>query len=104
MKINILGYEYTVSRGCFHNEDTGYINHNDCTITIDDSLSPEASAETILHEIFHGIEYANRLTWAEDDIWRMARGIFAVLRANPQLVAAIMLEVCNEPEDLELDL
>lgn len=97
MKIDVLGYEYEVGRGYIPGDATGIVDHKTGCIIIDDNLSPTMSAETVLHEVIHAIEYASRLEFEETEIWLLARGLYSVLKSNAQLLE--MIGVCNEPSE-----
>ena len=67
MKVNICGIPHTVKE-CEDKFDASYgqINHKKCEILIDKDMSEESKAETICHEMVHGIfvhlgyaDYAN---------------------------------------------
>lgn len=101
MKLDILGFTYVVKRREEMFGHEGIVQHKTGEILIADDLGPECSAETMLHEIIHCIEYATNLNLEENEVWCISRGIYTVLRDNPQLVAAIQFreedhELCED--------
>jgi hypothetical protein len=46
--------------------------------------------ETLLHELLHVLEKATCTALEEEEVGRLSRGLFAVLRDNPELVRWLM--------------
>lgn len=58
MKVNICGVSHIITeREDFFDTDThfGQIDYKNCEIRINKDLPPQAAAETLCHEIMHGI-------------------------------------------------
>lgn len=70
--------------------DTGYfgqIRHARCQIAIAGELHPSAAAQTLWHEIIHGILTQAGITeQPENLVDSMAYGVLQVIRDNPDLV------------------
>ena len=88
--LNILGLDHRVVREeseHFTSEYYGQLDSTKQTIRIGSHISGDLERETLLHEVLHGVDFAMRTELAEGDVLRLARGLYAVLRANPALVA-----------------
>jgi hypothetical protein len=70
-------------------------------ILIDPKLGPDVERETVLHEAMHGIFFQSGLrlqSWHKDKIeeqiiWSMAKGVFELLRSNPELCEYLLEDV-----------
>jgi hypothetical protein len=68
----------------------GQISYGQAKIRISKSLNEQVQAQTLLHEIIHGIEeHSGRQELKEPVINTLAYGIYQVLRDNPELVKMI---------------
>jgi hypothetical protein len=65
---------------------TGCINHDRQTVFVEDGQPLEAEQDTLLHEVFHGVERAMDLDLEETAIRRMATGFLAVIKDNPSFL------------------
>jgi hypothetical protein len=69
----------------------GQIDHGAALINIKANMDKQVQAQTLLHEILHGIEVqtGRRRELKEPMIDALAYGIYQVMRDNPQLVKMI---------------
>lgn len=87
--IRILGKPYTIrefpSNGT--NEDTyGSCDEAKQEILIREGLVKEMRQDTVLHEVFHGIDYAMDSKMSEKQIGLLATGFLAVIKDNPEFL------------------
>jgi hypothetical protein len=68
----------------------GYADGDRGAIVLNQNTSLEKRRDTVLHEVLHFLERALRTELEEEQLGRMGRGLFAVLRDNPALVAWLM--------------
>ncbi len=68
----------------------GYCDNLRMRIVLSENNTPSQMRETCLHEVVHAVEWAVKADMEEDEVGRMARGLFAVLRDNPSFVKWIM--------------
>lgn len=52
-------------------------------IVLNADNAPETIRETLLHELLHAVDKSVRSGLTEDQVWQIARGLFAVFRGNP---------------------
>lgn len=71
----------------------GLIDHNDQTITIKGGLTRCDRFEVILHEIIHAISEATEADLSEKQTRILGRGLFAVMRENPEMIKSLMASV-----------
>lgn len=69
-------------------EDTfaGRIDHDRQRILMEDGQTLEAEQDTLLHEVLHGVERAMDLDLEETKVHRIATGLLAVLKDNPDFL------------------
>lgn len=67
----------------------GFIHYNKRKILLDKSLHGAELAETLMHEVVHGIDREIRLHLDEDSADRLARMMIQVIQDNPKLVEII---------------
>ena len=65
----------------------GELDHDKQAITIRVGQPLEQEQDTVLHEIFHGIDHELFLKMSEKQVRGMATGLLAVLKDNPRLVS-----------------
>lgn len=82
--LRVLGYDYAVR--AVHPDD---IPTNDGTsfmarasIRVDETVAPDHKAQVVLHEILHAVDDGLNNGMDEDQIHRLARGLYAVVRDN----------------------
>ena len=86
--IKIGCHEYEVQEvECVNKYETrnGEIDHIQRVIKIDKGLKDDDKREVLLHEIIHGLEEFMVLNLEEDDVTRLAKGLWMVLKDNPGL-------------------
>lgn len=71
----------------------GRIRHESQQVYVLETLSLEQEQDTLLHEVFHGIEAAMGLDLEEDEILRLATGLLAVIKDNPTFVRYLAAKV-----------
>jgi hypothetical protein len=88
-KVRILGREFTIK----YTEDAtelGLCDTVDCEITIQEDQHPVEMADTIIHEIFHGIFYLMDVGLSSEQeefvVRKIATGFTQVLMDNPHLL------------------
>ena len=64
----------------------GYCDHARGHIVMCDGNSETQMRETSLHEILHAIEVATQTKLDEEDLHRIGRALYAVIRDNPDYV------------------
>ena len=82
---NIMGVRMTVyenPRLLASDNLRGCCMHSQGRIEIDPLLCPDQQCETYWHEVLHAVAYAVEVKMDEDEVSRLARGLFQVLRAN----------------------
>ncbi|MHB8276362.1 MAG: hypothetical protein ACYDIA_01745 [Candidatus Humimicrobiaceae bacterium] len=92
-KINIGGIIYDVKlvSGKVNNvlqeaSFRGMYSNEKCIITIDKNANKQVIEQTFFHEVLHGIESNFKLKFSENNIDRLARGIYQVLNDNNLLL------------------
>jgi hypothetical protein len=91
-KVNIGGIIFNVnlisgkSGNTLHERDyLGNIDYEKCIITADKDLNEQMVDITFMHEVMHGIANQYGVDLEEEDVERLARGIYQVLRDNKLL-------------------
>lgn len=59
-------------------------------IPMDPDSAPQQQAESILHEIIESLKPALAIELSHDDLTRLAEGLYAVLRDNPEVARHIV--------------
>jgi hypothetical protein len=77
----------------------GYIDHHAATIQVDNSRVESKIAETLLHEIIHGIEIDRRLDMSEHQVDQVAAGLMGVCADSPLVMVAILNAVSSRKVD-----
>lgn len=94
--VRVLGMDMAVvvhTADDAHMDDKfGYCDNLRMRIVLSESNTPSQMRETCLHEVVHAVDWAVKADMEEDQVGRMARGLFAVLRDNPGFVKWIMQE------------
>ena len=60
-----------------------YIDFNKQIIKIDANYPPEIQKSALLHEVIHGVSYGYNIGLSEDQVEKLARGLYATLKDNP---------------------
>jgi len=68
----------------------GYCDPNRDRIVLRQEDTTEQRRETVWHELFHACEKASATDFEEEEVARMSRAQFAILRDNPALVRWLM--------------
>lgn len=79
--IDILGHSFRVIEKEMP-ENSGEININDGIITILPDQSDDNKADTLLHEIIHGVELLSDMKLRETEVLRIATGLRSVLKGR----------------------
>ena len=81
--MKILGHNYRVIL-TDHNRasELGKVNHGNGTIQLRDDLAGDCKMSTLLHEIVHTIDFQLNTEMEENNIGRMATGLYQVLVDN----------------------
>ena len=94
VRIGYLDYSLVFNEGMAEAGDfKGQIDYDKGTIIIRPSLNQQQQAQTLFHEIIHGVISNSRLSkvirhdWQEAFVDVLASGIVQVIRDNPALVA-----------------
>ena len=88
--VNIIGKSYIVSMIDRPEGDYGECFSDQCRIEVAAYQCHEQRADTLLHEVMHGIDHEMHSNMAEAQIRRMSTGLLCVLRANPALVEFLL--------------
>lgn len=85
-------------------ESLGVCNNQLMMIAVKDGQHPVEEADTLIHEIFHGIWYCMHISGSgageEEVVRRMASGFMSVLMDNPDLLK--YLSAVKNPPKLEM--
>lgn len=88
--VRIAGLDFAVAIETsedFTDEMFGQIDHRRRLIRLSDRVTPEQHRATLLHEILHGVDTACDTELTEHQVSALSRGLFAVLRDNPDVAA-----------------
>ncbi|MCL5045571.1 MAG: hypothetical protein M1598_01990 [Actinobacteria bacterium] len=58
------------------------IDHLAGKIRIDASMMASRQEESLLHEVLHELDQQCHVGLSEEDLWRLAEGLYAVLKVN----------------------
>ena len=90
-KVRIFGRDYSIHFHAFsplNDSDLGNCNNIHQVINIADGLSPVEEADTLLHEVLHGIVYTTHLELSYEQEERvvatLATGLMGGLQDNPR--------------------
>jgi hypothetical protein len=90
-KVRIDGKDYKVLLRRLPGGILGQFNGDRQSITLSPALkSVDEAADTLLHEILHGIEYNNGWDFDEVRVRRTATALMAILRDNPEVAEIIL--------------
>lgn len=87
-KVRINGIIYDVEIANYEGNDFVSINywghcyHDKCKIVLNKSIDKQKLEQTFLHEIIHIINIDYELKLDEDDVTRLANGLYAFLKDN----------------------
>lgn len=93
--VRIAGINYVVEqeRGseALETKNSGRINHETATITLDQNEPDWRKRKVLLHELVHGIErhFGNGLEHTEEHTEALESGLWCVFNDNPGLARAI---------------
>jgi hypothetical protein len=77
---------------------SGAIHHDKQELYVEEGQPLEQEQDTVLHEVFHGVERAMDLDLEETTIRRMATGFLAVIKDNPSLVRYLATKTREIPQ------
>ena len=60
-----------------------YIDFNNQIIKIDANYTIEMQKAALLHEVIHGVSYGYNVGLSEEQVEKLARGLYATLKDNP---------------------
>jgi hypothetical protein len=60
-------------------------------LVLDDSMTPEVTEATLLHEIIHAIDQTNGLLLNEQQVSTLATGLYAFLKDNSLIAPAVYI-------------
>jgi hypothetical protein len=89
VKIGGLVYDVSLESKLFNADNTrlyGQIDYNLLTIKLEKDYAPQKQEATLWHEIIHGIAVEYGVELEEEDIGRIAGGVYQVIKDNPDLV------------------
>jgi hypothetical protein len=90
-KVRIDGKDYKVVFKKLPKGNLGLFDGMKQEITLSPALkSVDETADTLLHEILHGIEYNNGWDVDETRVRRTATALMAILRDNPEVAEIIL--------------
>lgn len=79
----VIGKRYAVEQT--QDGDYGETFSDECRIQVRVTQHPVQQADTLLHEAMHALDHELHCGMTEPQIRRMATGILALLRDNPEL-------------------
>lgn len=89
--VRILGRDYDFNyMEALPGDVLGLWHINDMRIDIKEGQHPTEEADTMLHEVIHGISDLHRLNLSESRVARFATGLIAVFQDNPEFCKYIM--------------
>ena len=89
-EVDIVGKRYAIDLTQRGEGDYGQCESDQCRIEVADYQCDDQKRDTLLHEVFHGIDHEMHCNLTEAMIRRMATGCLQVLRHNPDLVAFLV--------------
>lgn len=84
--LNVLGKRYAVQLVQRESGDYGECFVDKCRIEVADYQCEDQQRDTLLHEVMHAVDHEMHCSMSEPQIRRMATGLLAVLRHNPEFV------------------
>jgi hypothetical protein len=87
--IDIIGKRYAV-QFVEGEGDYGECFSDQCRIEVRATQCHQQQADTLLHEAMHAVDHEMHCSMSEPQIRRMATGLLALLRQNPELVAFLV--------------
>lgn len=85
-RVRIVGFDFDVvteDSDDFTREYMGQLEPARLRIRVGAHLGPLQQRETLLHEVLHGVDMAVGADLTEQQISTISRGLFAVIRDNP---------------------
>jgi Zn-dependent peptidase ImmA (M78 family) len=86
-RVDVMGKTYKIELDLDDSSDYGLCVADRCTIKIAKRQCDMQKRDTLLHELTHAVDHELKLEMKENQVHRMATGLLAVFRHNPQLVA-----------------
>lgn len=69
----------------------GYCDFRQSRIVLSQGNSPTSMRETAVHEVLHAVDHAVQSGLSEQDVHRLGRALYAVLRDNPEFTRWLLL-------------
>jgi hypothetical protein len=88
--LDVLGKKYHILLAERETGDYGECTPSLCKIEVASYQCEDQRRDTLLHETLHAIDHEMHCSMSEPQIRRMATGVLAVLRQNPQLAAFLL--------------
>lgn len=88
--LDILGKRYAVVMIERESGDYGECISDQCRIEVATYQCEDQRRDTLLHEILHAVDHEMHCAMSEPQTRRMATGLLAVLRQNPELAAFLL--------------
>lgn len=93
--VRILGFQVALETAPCANDPNldgkyGYADHGRMRIRLREDNPPDEMRETALHEVLHFLDEAVQAGLTEEQVRRLARGLYAVLRDDPAFAAWLM--------------
>lgn len=87
--VRILGFAFTVTEEDskhFTGTHDGSIEYGPQVITVAADVQGDRAREVLVHEVLHGVANATDIELTEHQVTALSRGLYAVVRDNPDLV------------------
>jgi len=91
--LDILGKRYAVTMAERTEGDYGECHADQCTIEVATYQCDEQKRDTLLHEVLHAVDHEMHCSMSEAQTRRMATGLLAVLRQNPEFAAFLLAKI-----------
>ena len=81
--MKILGFDYSIELVSSANmSELGTINHGSTHIRLRDNMSEVGLLSTLIHEIVHAVDFQLSLDMGEENVNRMATGLYQTMVDN----------------------
>lgn len=94
-KVRIFGRDFSIHyipNSSLGVDRMGYCEWTKQKISVEDGLTPIEEADTVLHEVIHGLDDVMGLKLEEDQVKCLATGILGILQDNPEFAKYLIKE------------
>lgn len=85
-RVRIAGHDYAIAledNEDFADANFGQVNHRTRRIRVNAVCDADQARATLLHEVLHAVDWAVDAELTEHQVSSISRGLFAVIRDNP---------------------